>query len=213
MKIDTGALRSEFPCSVPVFPLPGSVLFPGALLPLHVFEPRYRTMVNDAVAQSGLIAIGVLAQCTQAEYRDHPPFHDTVCVGHVLRHEPLSGGRSNIVLLGVSVGTATARADEAPYRTADVVLTADRDDLADKHADWIARAFSGSSPGTETVEELREYLSGLIPESEVNAGVVGACAISAKIPAPHKLELLREPTLSRRLEMLVEFIERPWQWN
>jgi Lon protease-like protein len=214
MKTDLDGIRGGFPRAVPIFPLPGSVLFPGALMPLHIFEPRYRTMVSDAMSEGdGLIAMAMLAQCTQEEYRDRPPFHESVCVGHVLNHETLPGGRSNIVLVGVSIGQAIAREDEAPYRSADITLIPDRDDLGDEHEDLLERAFSGSSPGTGTVQELREHLAGVLPIGDVNSGLIGACAISARIPPLHKLELLQEPTLSRRLERLVEFIDRPWQWN
>ena len=213
MTTDLHALRDSFPQAIPVFPLPNSVLFPGALMPLHIFEPRYRTMLSDALAQNRVIAMAMLTQCTPTEYRDNPPFHETVCVGHLLNHESMAGGRSNIVLLGVSVGTATARAEEAPYRTADVDLTNDQNDLGEEHEDLLARAFAGSAPGTETLQELRDHLSGILPEDDVNAGLVGACAVAAKIPPLHKMELLQEPTLSRRLARLVEFLDRPWQWN
>ena len=213
MLTDLDAIRSGFPRAVPVFPLPNSVLFPGALMPLHIFEPRYRAMLRDALSADGNIAMAMLAQCSPEEYRDSPPFHATVCVGHVLKHDALSGGRSNIVLLGVSVGTATTRTDEKPYCTADIELVEDRSDLGSEFEGLLARAFKGSSPGTETVEDLREHLSGILPGKDVDAGLVGACAVSARIPPLHKLELLQEPSLCRRLERLVEFIDRPWQWN
>ncbi|MHC4850286.1 MAG: LON peptidase substrate-binding domain-containing protein [Planctomycetota bacterium] len=149
-------------------------------MPLHIFEPRYRAMVRDALEGDRLIAMGLLAQCSRDEYRDKPPFHETVCVGHLLRHEELAGGKSNILLLGVSAGAA---------------------------------AFTQTTPGADDIDELRQYLGGLMDDRHIASGVVSACAITATIPPLYKLALLEERSLHRRLEKLVEYIERPWQWN
>ena len=210
---DLAAIRSHFPKAVPVFPLPDTVLFPGALLPLHIFEPRYRAMVDDAMASDSLLAMGLLTQCTRDEYRERPPFHERVCVGQILRREQLAGGRSNILLLGVSVGLATAREDGLAYRTADVTLEEDLADLTPVDDPLLWKAFLGSSPGTEDVEELRSHLANLVPHRDLGAAMVGACAVSAKVAALSKLELLGERSVQKRLEKLVELIERPWQWN
>jgi Lon protease-like protein len=210
---DIDAIKEDFPKCVPVFPLPGTVLFPGALMPLHIFEPRYREMVRDALEGDRLIAMGLLAQCSRDEYRTKPPFHDTVCVGHLLRHEELAGGKSNILLLGVAAGTAVAEERGKPYRTAGVELLEDESDLGLGDGALLQRAFSQTTPGADDIDELRQYLSGLMADRYISSGVVSACAITATIPPLYKLALLEERSLRRRLEKLVEYIERPWQWN
>jgi Lon protease-like protein len=213
MQTDLEAIRARFPRSVPVFPLPGTVLFPGALMPLHIFEPRYRTMVHEALEGDRLVAMALLAQCSREEYRERPPFHETVCVGHLLRHEALPGGKSNILLLGVAAGRAEPDDRGKAYRTAGVELLSDVPDLGVADQELLERAFQQTAPGARDLDELRAHLAGLLDEQEVPSGVVGACAVTAKIPPLSKLALLEERSLRRRLEKLVEFIERPWQWN
>ena len=56
-------------------------------------------------------------------------------------------------------------------------------------------------------------LESILPENELPTAIVGACAVKAPIAAADKVQLLEERSLQRRLERLVEFIERPWQWN
>jgi len=213
MHADLDAIREQFPKRVPVFPLPGTVLFPGALMPLHVFEPRYRAMVRDALAGDRLIALGLLSQCSREEYDDVPPYHDVVCVGHLLRHEALPGGKSNILLLGVSAGRAVPMDGDEPYRVAGIELLADEADLGLSDRRLLQRAFDEAAPGADDLDDLRTHLAGLVAEAHVPAAIVGACAVSASIPAASKLALLEERSLHRRLEKLVEFLERPWQWN
>ncbi len=81
--------------SLPVFPLPRVVLFPEALLPLHVFEPRYRAMLDDCLASGGRLVIAKLD-------RDEGDMASVASVGVIVEHEPLSDGRSNIVVAGIS---------------------------------------------------------------------------------------------------------------
>lgn len=84
--------------AIPVFPLPQVVLFPEALLPLHIFEPRYRAMIRDCLDTHGAIAI---AQLTNGEDEwGQPGFHAVCGGGVILEHHPLPDGRSNIVVLG-----------------------------------------------------------------------------------------------------------------
>ncbi|AKU97595.1 hypothetical protein AKJ09_04259 [Labilithrix luteola] len=84
--------------AIPVFPLPQVVLFPEALLPLHIFEPRYRAMIRDCLDTHGAIAI---AQLMNGEDEwGQPAFHSVCGGGVILEHHPLPDGRSNIVVLG-----------------------------------------------------------------------------------------------------------------
>ena len=86
--------------ALPVFPLPATVLLPHALLPLHVFEPRYRAMVADALHGGRVIAVAVLLPGWEAGYAGAPPVHPVVGVGVVAREERLPDGRYNILLRG-----------------------------------------------------------------------------------------------------------------
>ncbi len=85
-----------------VFPLPSAVLFPGAALPLHIFEPRYRDLIRDALASDRVIALGDLEPGWERDYAGRPPLRPIACAGVLVWHEELSDGRYNIVLHGVS---------------------------------------------------------------------------------------------------------------
>src|SRR5215470_6975820 len=85
-----------------VFPLPDLVLFPNALLPLHIFEPRYREMMADVVAGSGLLAVARLRAGYEADYHGRPPIFSTVGVGRCISSDKLPDGRYNIMLRGLA---------------------------------------------------------------------------------------------------------------
>lgn len=80
-----------------IFPLPGALLFPGMHLPLHIFEERYRALINDAMARDR--RIGMIQPKTSG---DTPELFDIGCVGKIIDIEALDDGRFNIVLEGVA---------------------------------------------------------------------------------------------------------------
>lgn len=107
------------PAEIPLFPLPGVTLFPDLPLPLHIFEPRYRAMVRDALAGDKTIGI---VQVKPGASGSPTPIFRIGCAGTIDAHAPLPGGRSNIVLRGVSRFRIEAELDagDLPYRRARV---------------------------------------------------------------------------------------------
>jgi len=91
---------------LPVFPLPKTVLFPGALLPLHIFEPRYRAMVRECLATHKTMAVALLRDA-----KDGPAFESIAGVGVIVDAVSLPDGRYNILLQG----RARARLEELPF--------------------------------------------------------------------------------------------------
>jgi uncharacterized protein len=89
------------PSEIPLFPLPNVVLFPGALLPLHIFEPRYRAMVADALDNDRLIGIVMLRPGWDPDYEGAPPVYPIGCGGFITHAEQLPDGRYNIMLRGL----------------------------------------------------------------------------------------------------------------
>jgi Lon protease-like protein len=85
-----------------LFPLPNVVLFPGMPLPLHIFEPRYRRMIADALETCRTIGMTHLRPGWEAEYADRPALYPVGCAGLIERHEALDDGRCNILLRGQS---------------------------------------------------------------------------------------------------------------
>lgn len=84
--------------ALPVFPLPRVVLMPGALLPLHVFEPRYRALVTHCLDTEPLMGVATLVPGYEDDYYGDPPMHAEIGVGEVVAHQPFPDGRCNIVL-------------------------------------------------------------------------------------------------------------------
>lgn len=85
--------------TIPIFPLPGVHLFPHALLPLHIFEPRYRQLLADCLAGEKRMLIGTL---TGERVTERTPPIEAVCgLGEIVAHDPTPDGRSNILLRGV----------------------------------------------------------------------------------------------------------------
>src|SRR4030095_9548216 len=85
---------------LPLFPLPNVVLFPNVFLPLHIFEPRYREMVADALASDPLIGMVLLKPGWEQEYEGRPPVYPIGCSGVITHVDQLPDGRYNIVLRG-----------------------------------------------------------------------------------------------------------------
>ena len=88
--------------AVPLFPLPSVVLFPRAVLPLHIFEDRYRAMTADALEGDRLIAMALLKPGWEKSYYGRPAIEPVVCVGRIVSHEKLPDGKYNFLLEGVA---------------------------------------------------------------------------------------------------------------
>ena len=90
------------PATIPLFPLPNVVLFPNVYLPLHVFEPRYRQMMNRALAAERIIGMVLLKPGYEADYERTPPVYPVGCAGSITHVERLPDGRFNLVLKGIT---------------------------------------------------------------------------------------------------------------
>jgi Lon protease-like protein len=116
---------SELPGIIPLFPLPNAVLFPKMTLPLHIFEPRYRKMVQDAWASHRTIGMTLLKPGWEADYQGRPPVFSPGCAGRIEQCESLPDGRFNLVLRGLSRFKVLEEHAGEPYRLASVGALAD----------------------------------------------------------------------------------------
>ena len=115
-------LPPNFTGVVKLFPLPNLVLFPGVIQPLHIFEPRYRRLMEDAINGDQIIAMAKLRSEADHEIRD-PEIHQTICIGKIVTHAELPDGRFNLLLLGARRARIIREiASDLPYRLADVSL-------------------------------------------------------------------------------------------
>jgi uncharacterized protein len=112
------------PTEIPLFPLPNVVLFPAALLPLHIFEPRYRAMVDDALEGERLIGMVMLRPGWEIAYERAPAVYPVGCAGFITHADRLPDGRYNIMLRGLEkfrvVQERPAREGAQMYRLARV---------------------------------------------------------------------------------------------
>jgi uncharacterized protein len=164
------------PETIPIFPLPNVVLFPNVFLPLHIFEPRYRQMVADALEGDRIIGMVLLRPGYESNYEGRPPIYPVGCAGVITHAEPLPEGRYNIVLRGLEKFRVTGEDRSKPYRLAGVeplpeqIAVADRDAVR-KHrtrleallAAAIERSgadpkFPPAVPDEDLVNALAQYL-------------------------------------------------------
>jgi ATP-dependent Lon protease len=203
-------LPGDFAGVVRLFPLPNLVMFPGVLQPLHVFEPRYVEMLEDALADDRLIAMALLAPGWERDYEGRPPIAPSVCIGRVVSHTRTDEGKYNLLLLGARRARVTRELPPArSFRRAAVELLAD--------AYPAAGAASRGALQQKLVESLRPFVSASAASqqqfqqllaSDVPLGLVAdIVAHTLSLALPTKLELLGECNVDRRAELLIAQVE------
>jgi Lon protease-like protein len=188
---------------VPLFPLPGAILFPRSQLPLHIFEPRYREMVRDAIDGPGRIA---MIQPHRLDDDNQAPLYAVGCVGELVGVEELEDGRFNIVLLGSNRFRMLRESElDTPYRCAEVDIEA-FDDSEPPALGMIQRA--------EVEREARRLgdAMGLAVDWPAVARLddemlVNAIAQVAPFDVGAKQALLEQPTLDGRADLLVQLMQ------
>lgn len=201
---------ADLPNRLAVFPLSGALLFPRGLLPLNVFEPRYLSMVDDALAGSRLI--GMIQPSGVAPEGDPPALARVGCAGRLTALQETEDGRYLITLTGVSRFRVVRETIAAtPYR----IVEADFDTFAN---DLAAPEELLGADVDALLEALRDYLerNGLAADwdaiSQAPAHtMVNSLAVGCPFTAPEKQALLEAPTLHERCKALVSLLtmERP----
>ena len=188
---------------VPLFPLPGAILFPRSQLPLHIFEPRYREMVKDAIEGPGRIA---MIQPHRLDDDNEAPLYSVGCVGELVGVEELEDGRYNIVLLGSNRFRLVKETGvDVAYRCAEVDITAFNDEEPEP-LQMIQRA--------EVEREARRLgdAMGLAVDWAAVAKLddemlVNAIAQVAPFDVGAKQALLEQETLEGRADLLVQLMQ------
>ena len=198
---------------VPLFPLPGVVFFPRTILPLHIFEPRYRQMVHDATRGDGLITIALLRPGWEENYEGSPAFHAVATVGRIEDLEPVPDGRFYLRLVGLGRVELREAVSESPYRT--VVAHEIPEPPVDESAPGVRSAKLDllASHGCLLRELTDDAERGIVLDDRLpfEAAVNGACANLPVDPAIRQA-LLEESDLMRRHRrastLLNEVLER-----
>lgn len=188
---------------VPLFPLAGAILFPRAQLPLHIFEPRYRDMVRDAVDGPGRIA---MVQPHRIDDDNQAPLFAVGCIGDVIGVEELDDGRFNIVLLGTNRFRLVRESDsDAAYRSAEVDIEA-FDDEEPPPLSLVQRA-----EVEREARRLGDALGLAIDWAAVSRlddeMLVNAIAQVAPFDVGAKQALLEQTSLDGRADLLVQLMQ------
>jgi Lon protease-like protein len=187
-----------------LFPLPNVVLFPNVFLPLHIFEPRYREMVADALASDRMIGIVLLRPGWDRDYEGRPPIYAIGCNGVLTHTERLPDGRYNLVLRGIERFRIIEEDHALSYRRAVVEPLREQPlDAADRTAILRQRSKLESmlGPSQSSAGDSR------MPASMSDEDLVNALAQYLDLEALEKQALLEQPCLRTRAESLVELLE------
>ena len=192
------------PPTIPIFPLPNVVLFPNVFLPLHIFEPRYRSMVGEALEEDRIIGMVLLRPGWESAYDGRPPVYDIGCAGLITHAERLGDGRFNIVLQGLEKFRILDEDDSRPFRIARVDSIDDPVHDAEKEEMQLARRRLESllvpQPSGRTVEAK-------VPASMANEDLINALAQYLELEPVEKQALLEREGLLARCRSLIELLE------
>lgn len=189
---------------IPIFPLPEVVFFPETVLPLHVFEPRYRQMVADCLAGDRWLSVVMLRPGWEKDYQGRPPVHAVAGAGEIIQAEMLADGRYNILLDGRS--RIRIVSEEAPdgrlYRTARAQRIEDRGPspsdrtfperlqqlrtaharlliaLGQSHPDVVGRLTVAGAPPGAVVDRI---VSAVVPDADVRQRLLEAADLSERL--------------------------------
>jgi Lon protease-like protein len=187
-----------------VFPLPGALLFPEMHLPLHIFEPRYRAMVSDAMARDR--RIGMIQPRPGAErHEDSPPLFEIGCVGRIAEVEALDDGRYNLVLEGVALFRIARELDvTTPFRQveAELLPITERDPVLAMGRRAALELESRRFADAQGYAVDWNAVSRLDDEALVNG-----IAQIAPFDVAAKQALLESPSLDARADLIVQLMQ------
>jgi len=198
--------EERFSGVVRLFPLPDFVLYPHVMQPLHIFESRYRELLNDALDSDGLIATAVLAPSSAADGHGRPAVHAAACLGKVVAHHRLEDGRYNVMLLGarrIRIVEELPSTQSFRWATAELlhdVYPSSGDATREELQARLSRCFRESLPA----ELLPDDSTCQLLAAELPLGVLtDLAAFASPLDAELKLRLLKEIDVDRRAHMLI----------
>jgi ATP-dependent Lon protease len=192
---------------LPLFPLP-VVLFPGVPLPLHIFEPRYRQMLNDVRASNNFFGLSYFDASSATT--DLPPAGHVGCVAEVTEIQLLPDGRSNILTVGLIRYRVEGYVDRGePYLVARVGFFEDQqesEDLLTESSRNVAETFTRIARAVRIINDERASLPDISDTEPQRLSFLVAAAI--EIDAELKQELLELESTSERLRRLSNMLAR-----
>ena len=195
----------KLPPAVPVMPLPGALLFPHALLPLHIFEPRYRQMLEHALSHHRMFC-AALIKPDRAEWKTSEDFFDIAGVGLIRACVENEEGTSNLILQGLQRVRFTAFKQITPFPIAEMEPLESNDEssveieaLGEKVLELYTR-FKGG--GRQLPPKLDRYLSDL-SDPAMLADLMAATFISDPM---RRQQVLEELAVNQRLRLVIKYL-------
>ena len=191
------------PATIPIFPLPNVVLFPSVFLPLHIFEPRYRQMLADALSGDRIIGM-VLLKNERDLVEEPPPVYDIGCAGLISHAEPLPDGRSNIILRGIERFRIVVEVGGRPYRRAQVAS------LPEADSDQIRDQLHGLRGRLDPLLASQFDNAGwrrMVPADMGDGDLVNTLAQYLDLEPVEKQALLEQNDIAGRSRALIDLIE------
>lgn len=208
------SLPDGFANIVRLFPLPNVVLFPGVVQALHLFEPRYRVLMDDALAADELITMAYLkADSVPAEADGQPEISKIVCVGKILSHTLLDDGRYNVFLVGTKRAAIVKELSiETPYRMAEVLIlddTVKNRDMIDRLRVEIVSKFRklATLRSDWNAEAMDQFIDEDLSFGQLVDMICYACGAS---PAQQQM-VLETPELGQRGEIVLRLLDEQIQ--
>ena len=200
---------------VPIFPLPDITFFPHTLLPLHVFEARYRAMVMDALERDRRLAIVRLRPGYEASYAGKPAVHAVAGVGEIVSFERLATGRYNILVRGEArVRIESEVPSDTLYRIArarrldDVEIAADAGDAASRDVqDALARIRTACGTLLTALDRPADLLDTALAEGQPAGAIADRVAAAVLPDADLRQELLETLEVDARVSRVAGALE------
>ena len=204
MKLNRSFARpSEMPATIPLFPLEGALLLPRRPIQLTVFEPRYLTMLDDALSGERLIGI-IQPSSEEAETDPRPELYRLGCAGRIVQYAEIGDGRCFLTLMGVArFRLAAELGGDLPYRVAE----ADYAPFADDFKEGAGEGAVDREGVIETLRRFAEVNDVKVAWSDIkkasNEALVNGLSMMSPCGPKEKQALLEAPDLKSRAEMLV----------
>ncbi len=203
---DADICLKQFTGYAPLFPLPNGVLFPHLVVPLHIFEDRYREMTADTLAGDRMIALAMLRPGHDEEYASKAaPIYPTVCLGQIVVDEELDDGRYNIIVRGICRAQVIDELDtDGSYRVAHLepvkdVYPQESPDCWEECRAKLIDAFHRRFPQLESNLDLQRAV-----RDELSLGVLCDLLCSSLVLTPaDSAEVLMEVDVRRRCRWLL----------
>jgi len=208
-----GGFDLPFSGKVKLFPLPNFVLFPHVVRGLHIFEPRYCSMLEEALVTDNLISMATLSRGWESNYQGAPAIEPLVCIGKIIRHQATDDGRHNILLKGIARARIVKEMEQVElFRVADAELIGDVQPS-------VSDAFASTDRSIRSIRRIFRCIAAsfvglplatLIQQQTMSDTSVNALSymIASLLPLPIEIQLalLAETCPRKRIDLIERWL-------